>query len=123
MLLRYWLIVIWLLLTACNQATYNSPYPTSEEDENTLYASFSEQPKHLDPAVSYSSDEYRFIAQIYEPLYQYDYLKRPYTLIPLSSKALPQVQYYSKDNKLLSANVAANKVAYSVYTLSIKPNI
>lgn len=123
MLLRYWLIVIYLLLTACNQATYNSPYPTSEEDENTLYASFSEQPKHLDPAISYSSDEYRFIAQIYEPLYQYDYLKRPYTLIPLSAKELPQVQYYSKDNKLLPANVAANKVAYSVYTLSIKPNI
>ncbi len=32
-----------------------------------LYQSFSERPKHLDPATAYSENEYAFIAQIYEP--------------------------------------------------------
>lgn len=120
---RYLNIFFLLFLTACNQSSYNSPYTKGEEEKNTLYASFSEQPKHLDPAVSYSSDEYRFIAQIYEPLYQYDYLARPYRLIPLTAKAMPAVEYFSRENKPLAEDAAANEVAYSVYTIEIKPNI
>ena len=62
----------------------NNPYPKSEQGKEIYYSTFDEEPKHFDPAVSYSSDEYRFIQQIYEPPLQYHYLKRPYELIPVS---------------------------------------
>ena len=39
-------------------------------------------PKHLDPALSYASDECLFIMQVYEPPMDYHFLKRPYELIP-----------------------------------------
>ena len=39
----------------------NNPYPQSESKENIYYSSFTEQPKTLDPALSYSLNEYLFI--------------------------------------------------------------
>ena len=59
--------------------------------KNFLFSSFQERPKHLDPAKSYSSNEYTFLAQIYEPLLQYHYLKRPYELIPLTAEQMPKI--------------------------------
>ena len=63
-------------LGGCNE-TWNDPYPAAERGRNILYAAFTDRPKHLDPTQSYSEDEARFIAQIYEPPLQYHYLKRP----------------------------------------------
>ena len=70
-----------LLLSACGQA-WNDPYPASDAGRNILYTAFTDRPKHLDPAQSYTEDEATFTAQIYEPPLQYHYLKRPYELIP-----------------------------------------
>ena len=56
-------------------ANWNSPYSQQGVEEQVLYSSFSGRPKHLDPARSYSSNEYTFIGQIYEPPLQYHYLK------------------------------------------------
>jgi len=58
----------------------NNPYRPDEAGKNIYYDTFSEEPKHLDPARSYSSNEYTFLQQIYEPVVQYHYLKRPYAL-------------------------------------------
>lgn len=69
-----------LLLTACGDAR-NTPYAPDALDANTLYAAFTDRPKHLDPAQSYTEDEAVFTAQIYEPPLQYHYLKRPYQLV------------------------------------------
>ncbi|MEE8265751.1 MAG: hypothetical protein V3R62_05335, partial [Acidiferrobacterales bacterium] len=76
-------VVILTMLSGQTLAAWNNPYPASDEQANTLYSFFRERPKTLDPARSYSSNEYEIIAQIYEPPFQYHYLKRPYTLIPL----------------------------------------
>ena len=63
--------------------SWNNPYSAQETaSDNTLYTSFTERPKHLDPAQSYTSDEAEFTAQVYQPPFQYHYLKRPYELIP-----------------------------------------
>ena len=65
-----------LLVSACGPV--NSPRPGTNGSENTLYSPFSgRSPKTLDPAVSYSSDETAYVYSIYEPPYQYHYLKRP----------------------------------------------
>lgn len=110
-----------LLLAACDGQTPNNPYPKSDDKANIYYSSFSERPKTLDPARSYSSNEYIFIAQIIEPPLQYHYLKRPYTLVPLAADSLPSVQYFSKTNQALPESADAKEVAYSVYTINIKP--
>jgi len=109
-----------LLLAACGKG-WNNPYPASESGKNILYSSFSERPKHLDPAEAYAEDEYGFIWQIYEPPLQYHYLKRPYTLIPATAAAIPKPRYFSSSGAEVPAS--ASDVAYSVYEIHIKPGI
>jgi ABC-type transport system substrate-binding protein len=109
-----------LLLSGCG-AQWNNPYPIAEGDANTLYTSFSERPKHLDPVQSYSANEYVLIANIYMPPLQYHYLKRPYGLVPLAAVALPSVQYFDKDGRALPEAADAGRVAYSVYEVRIRP--
>ena len=105
------LIIGCLLLAACeNNAPLNNPYPQNTSVSNTLYSSFSERPKTLDPARSYSSNEYKFIAQIYEPPIQYHYLKRPYTLVPLSSSTMPLVEYLDAQGQLLPSDTPTKSI-------------
>jgi len=75
----------------------------------------------MDPARSYSSDEYAIIGQIYEPPLQYHYLKRPYQLEPLVLSKMPSVTYFDESNK--PVGLESGKVAYTIYKLDIKPNI
>lgn len=101
----------------------NNPYPKTDKKANVLYSSFAESPKTLDPARSYSSNEYLFLAQIYEPPLQYHYLKRPYELIPLTATEIPKAKYFSKRGKPLPDNAPSKAVAYTIYTITIKPGI
>ncbi len=101
----------------------NNPYRASERGKNYLYSSFGEAPKHLDPAVSYSSDEYEFILQIYEPPLQYHYLRRPYELVPLTAVEVPVPKYYDRRGRELAGDPPAEAVARAVYTIRIKPGI
>jgi ABC-type transport system substrate-binding protein len=110
-----------LLLTSCD--TWNNPYPSSLNGKNILFTSFSERPKHLDPVRSYSSNEYTFIAQIYEPPLQYHYLKRPYTLMPLSATEVPKPQYFDKNGNQLADDVAVDQIDHSIYEIKIKKGI
>lgn len=110
------------VLTGCGREL-NDPYPASERGSNRLYASFSERPKHLDPAVAYADNEIRFIAQIYEPPLQYHYLKRPYTLIPGTLETLPEIRFYDKAGRLLSASASTDQVARTVYRLKLRNDV
>jgi ABC-type oligopeptide transport system substrate-binding subunit len=82
-----------LALSGCGQA-WNDPYPAADAGRNILYTAFTDRPKHLDPAQSYTEDEATFTAQIYEPPLQYHYLKRPYELIPATVDAVPVPRFY-----------------------------
>ncbi len=101
----------------------NNPYPASEANDNTLYTSFEERPKHLDPARAYSANEYEFIAQIYEPPLQYAYLKRPYQLEPLAAGELPEASYLDAKGEPLPENAPAEKIAFSVYEIRLRPDL
>lgn len=116
--------MVCVLLPASNAVgfVWNNPYPASESNKAIYYTTYAEQPKNLDPAIAYNANEYQFIGQIYEPALQYDYLKRPYTLIPLTAEALPEITYYDKEGKVLRQS-SSGVVAKSVYTLHIKPGI
>ncbi len=120
---RLFLMVLLFASVGCTQTPLNNPYPAKEKTENILYSSFSERPKHLDPALSYSSNEIVFTAQIYETPFQYHYLKRPYTLIPLVAETIPTPTYLDKLNHLLPKDAPAEQVALSLYEIKIMPHI
>ena len=53
---RILILVTAMILAGCGEI-WNSPYPGADRGKSILYTSFSERPKHLDPAQSYTSDE------------------------------------------------------------------
>lgn len=116
-------LLIMLVLAACDARGWNNPYPAADAHKNILYTSFSERPKHLDPAQSYSSNEVQFTAQIYEPPLQYHYLKRPYVLEPLVAETLPLPVYYDAAGNVLDAGADAADIAKAVYEIRIKRGV
>jgi ABC-type transport system substrate-binding protein len=122
MRLRMLPILGMVLLAGCGRI-WNDPYPASERGRNILYSAFTERPKHLDPAQSYTSDEYDFIQQIYEPPLQYHYLKRPYELIGQTATEIPKPSYYDERGNALPADAPAARVAYSEYDVHIREGI
>jgi len=110
-------------LVSCGEGNWNNPYPRAERLANTFYASFDKRPKHLDPAQSYSSNEYEFIANIYMPPLQYHYLKRPYELVPFAASEMPKVRYLDDTGNVLADGVDASKISFSEYTIKIRPGI
>lgn len=110
-------------ISGCDLSEWNNPYPASQRGQNILYSSFSERPKHLDPVRAYSSNEYVFIGQIYEPPLQYHFLKRPYELVPLTAAAMPSVTYRDAAGRVLPDDAPVKQVAFSDYTIRIRPGI
>ena len=106
----FFILVFVILLPSCN----NNPYPIKESNQNIYYTAFTGEPKYLDPAMAYSSDEYRILSQIYEPPLQYHLLKRPYQLIPATLIKMPQVSY-SQATAIVQTKV--------IYTLAIRQDI
>lgn len=102
--------------------TWNNPHVQSGS-ENVAYLAFTNPPKTLDPARSYSVDEAQFTAQIYEPPLQYAYLTRPYALIPSSAASMPAISYRDAQGNLLPDNPDPNRVAYTLYDITIQPGI
>lgn len=121
-MIRMLVVLLFFWASMCSAQTWNNPHP-SKHPPNTRYSAFTGAPKTLDPARAYSSDAIQFIAQIYEPPLQYHLLKRPYTLVPLTTTQMPVVTYYSKEDKKLSEDVDPKKVAYTTYDIYIKPGI
>ncbi len=112
-----------VLLAGCDGSPWNNPYPASERGANTLYTAFTERPKHLDPAQSYSSDEADINAQIYEPPLQYHYFKRPYTLIPATAVEVPKPRLLDADMRELPDGAKDAEVAYTAYDVRIRPGV
>ena len=119
-----WMLALCLaLLAGCGEGPWNNPWPRDEAGANIFYSSFEERPKHLDPARSYSSNEYAFLAQIYEPPLQYHFLLRPYQLVPLTATDLPQPAYFAADGQPLPGDAPAETIAWTDYIIQIQPGI
>jgi ABC-type transport system substrate-binding protein len=121
--MRYLPVVcLTMLLAACGNA-WNDPYPAEDHGRNILYSAFTERPKHLDPAQSYSENELVFTAQIYEAPLQYHYLNRPYEVIPATAVAVPKPRYLDAQGRALPDNADASRIAYTDYVVTLKPGI
>ncbi len=116
------LLLCAFFLTACGEI-WNDPYDSDDAKKSVYYTDFSERPKFLDPAKSYSATESRFIGQIYETPLQYHYLLRPYTLEPSLAAQMPIVTYYNAKDEVLPNNANAHEIAYSIYEISIIPGV
>ena len=117
-------LALLMLLGACSRVPVNSPYAPTAEQENVLYTAFAQRsPKYLDPASSYSTDETPFTYSIYEPLYGYEYLARPYLLAPRAAASIAQPVYLDKEGRQLPADAPGESIAVSMYDIQIKPGI
>ncbi|MBT9488112.1 MAG: ABC transporter substrate-binding protein [Rubrivivax sp.] len=107
-------------LAGCN----NSPLPAGAAQKNTLYYTFDERsPRYLDPVASYSNPESVYTFAIYEPLYGYHYLKRPYQLIPKAATEVVTPRYLDAQGQPLPADAPAELIAESVYDIRLKAGI
>ena len=108
------------LVAGCN----NSPLPAGEAATNTLFTGFQEKsPRHLDPTASYSNDETKITYQVYEPLYGYHYLKRPYQLVPKVAAAIVAPKYFDQAGRPLPDDAPGEQVALSVYEVPLKHGV
>lgn len=99
---------------------WNAPYTKEQFQHQTQFTSFSSPPKHLDPVVSYNSNEWAILSQVYEPLLQYHYLKRPYSLEPLTLKKMPEIRYLDSEGNETENQV---DIAISEYFFELKKGI
>lgn len=110
-------------LTGCD-AVWNNPHPAGSEKTNTMFVPFRERsPKYLDPTSSYSNDETPYTYQVYEPLYGYHYLKRPYELVGRTATEVARPRYLDKDGRPLPDDAPGEDVAETVFDVRIKPGI
>ena len=124
MRIDYFKIVLLLsfVVVKLSAGVWNSPYSDSEVKEDVLFSSFSLPLKKLDPVWSYSEVEWKsVVAQVYEPPLQYNYLKRPYTLEPLTLKQMPTIRYLDKEGNEVEEN--SINVAYTEYRLELRDDI
>ncbi len=114
-------MLIILLHPTLFASVWNSPYPEREMKGNTLFGVFSSPPKHLDPVLSYNANEWHIIGQIYEPPLQYNYLKRPYQLEPLTLTSMPKITYLDMSGR--EVKKTDKTVAYTRYRLHFRNDI
>ena len=120
---RIFFLLAYSLVSACSDSSLNNPYPAAESDSNIYYDTFSERPKHLDPARSYSSNEYVFLGQIYESPLQYHFLKRPYQLIPLTATEMPVPVYQDSEGNVIDESAPSEQISRVIYRITIKPGV
>jgi ABC-type transport system substrate-binding protein len=107
---------------ACGKAVWNNPNPPAEEGLSTYYSLISRvPPKHLDPAISYASDESLFLDQIYQPPLGYHFLKRPYELIPMTLVDMPTVEFL--DRRFEPVAPGSEEIAYTRYTMTLRDDV
>ena len=113
-----------MALAACLGGCNNSPYPAGAERENTLFFSFDERsPRYLDPVASYANPESVYTMQVYEPLYGYHYLKRPYELVPKAAAEVVKPRYLDARGQPLADDAPGELVVESVYDIPVRPGM
>ncbi len=108
-----------IALAGCGEPPWNNPNPPYQDDLLTYQSVLSPAPpKHLDPAVSYASDESLFLMQIYEPPMGYHFLKRPYELEPVALVDFPELTFLDAAGHAVAEG--SDEVAFTRYTLRIR---
>lgn len=83
--MKFLLPLILIALAACQ---------SKNEEKNELRLTLASEVSTIDPAICYDQVCQQVVANSYETLYEYEYLKRPYQLRPLLATDMPE----SSDN-------------------------
>ena len=125
MRLQGWLLLVAVAFTAsgCDRIT-NSPHATGAEKTNTFFTAFEERsPRYLDPTASYAIDETPYTYSVYEPLYRFHYLKRPYEIVARTAEEVAVPRFFDKNGNELPANARGEDIAEAIYDIKIKRGI
>jgi oligopeptide transport system substrate-binding protein len=122
-------VVVWrgvlalcLVVLAGCEGSWNNPNPPPIDDAVVYYSVITGvPPKHLDPVISYATDENLFIAQIYEPPLDYHFLKRPYEVIPLALSAMPEVVHL--DRNMQPVLKGSGDIAFTRYIMRLRDDL
>lgn len=109
-----------ILLLFFLSLTLSACFEKKDMAKKNLRLSLSSEIPSLDPAVSYDQVSNTVLAQVYEPLYQFQYFKRPYAIEPLIAESLPT---YSKDKKTITLKIKNNIVYHSHPLLAAKRSV
>lgn len=85
-LLGILLIGVLFILSGCKDSSISE-----ESDEMVLYHALASRLTGLDSGDQRNQTALTIKSQIFEPLYQYHFLKRPYELIPLLAEDMPEI--------------------------------
>ncbi len=80
--MKYFILVTLLAFAACTK---------NKNRTDTISISLEQEIATLDPANCYDTVCWIPVAQVYEALYEFEYLKRPYSLRPLLAESMPTV--------------------------------
>lgn len=112
-------MAVLLLLGGCGEGPWNDPNPPAPPGQLVYQSVMTPAPpKHLDPALSYASDEALFIFQIYEPPMGYHFLKRPYELVPQGAEAFPLETYLDAAGNEVAPD--SDALAFTRYTITLR---
>jgi len=114
-------LISYNIYNTVSSTPWNSPYLGEEIEQKSLFTSFSSPPRHLDPVVSYSSNEWSIISQIYEPPLQYNYIARPYRVEPLTLKSMPEIIYIDENGSRVDKN--STNISYTDYIFRLRDDI
>jgi oligopeptide transport system substrate-binding protein len=101
----------------------NSPHPLVDRASDTMFLYYTTPPSKLDPATSYYTHEAEVIANIYEPPFDYHYLRRPYELVPRAALELPEPRHYDAAGTLLPPDAPDAQVARVEYLIRLRPDM
>lgn len=73
-------------------ALFISCTKNTKKNSNELNLALTGNVSTLDPALSYDTVSAKIVYQVYESLYEYEYLVRPYQLKPLLAESFPSIE-------------------------------
>lgn len=80
-----WILALLLIQAGCTKTD------TSSKTKNELNYALTSSISTLDPAMSYDTVSAKVVYQVYETLFEYDYLLTPYQLRPLLAEDMPSI--------------------------------
>ncbi len=109
--------MLWMLwMVSLHAGVWNAPYPPSMLKSNTLFSVYRSEPKTLDPAQSYTSNEITYLANILVPLLQYEYPNPHLVLKPFGAKSWSVYYANAKGDRVPPSSPTVASTHY-VFTL------
>lgn len=104
------LVVVLGAVSGCG----NNPYPDGESARSIIYRTIGDDPKTLDPSLSYTVSEAQIIDVIYPSYFQYHYLKRnPFVLELALGAEQPKREPYAYSEKVKGRDVPKRGEAWT----------